>query len=166
MAGAPSNYWGQGFSPRGEKNRFVLPADFRATVKDASQGQRLLCLDRHHKFPCLTGFGLSRVETFPARIAREEEMAFKRGDDFDPDTRAAQLYGFLRASFDESGRFILPDHLGEQASVNDALYFHGGGEFFTIWAPEVLFTMDSGWGSAKATCRALMAEAAQKAKRK
>jgi len=51
VAGAPSNYWGQGFSPRGEKNRFVLPADFRATVKDASQGQRLLCLDRHHKFP-------------------------------------------------------------------------------------------------------------------
>ena len=166
MAGAPSNYWGQGFSPRGEKNRFVLPADFRATVKDASQGQRLLCLDRHHKFPCLTGFGLSRVETFPARIAREEEMAFKRGEDFDPDTRAAQLYGFLRASFDESGRFILPDHLAEQAHVSDALYFHGGGEFFTIWSPEVLFEMDSGWDSAKATCRALLAEAAQKGKRK
>jgi MraZ protein len=38
--------------------------------------------------------------------------------------------------------------------VSDALYFHGGGEFFTIWSPEVLFEMDSGWDSAKATCRA------------
>lgn len=166
MAGVPSNYWGQGFSPRGDKSRFVLPADFRGAVKDASGGQRILCLDKHFKHPCLVGFGLSRAEGFAAQIEHEEQVALKRGEDFDPDMRAAQLFGFIRTGFDESGRFVLPEHLGEQASVGDALYFHGGGGTFTIWAPEVLFTMGPGWDSAKATCRALMAEAAGKGRRK
>jgi len=166
VAEIPSSYWGQGFSPRGEKSRFVLPADFRATVKDASGGQRLLCLDKHHRHPCLVGFGLSRAEAFAQQIAHEESVALQRGEDFDPDMRAAQLYGFIRTSFDESGRFVLPYHLGEQAAVGDALYFHGGGTAITIWAPDVLFSMGAGWDSAKATCRALMAEAAVKGKRK
>lgn len=166
VAGVPSNYWGQGFSPRGEKSRFVLPADFRATVKAASGDQRILCLDKHARHPCLVGFGLSRAESFADQIAHEEAVALQRGEDFDPDMRAAQLYGFIRTSFDESGRFVLPDHLGEQAAIGDALYFHGGGSSFTIWSPEVLFEMGPGWDSAKATCRALMAEAAAKGKRK
>ena len=166
LTGVPSNYWGQGFSPRGEKSRFVLPADFRATVRDASGGQRLLCLDKHHKNPCLVGFGLSRAESFSAAIDREERIAIERGTDFDREERAAQLYGFLRVSFDDSGRFILPEHLAEQAGIDGALYFHGGGDAFTIWSPDVLFTMGAGWDSAKATCRALMAELSAKAKRK
>ncbi|MFM9597664.1 hypothetical protein ACKI1O_51170, partial [Streptomyces scabiei] len=76
----------------------------------------------------------------------------------DPDVRAAQLFGFVRTSFDESGRFVLPEHLAEQAEVGDALYFHGGGTNFTIWAPDVLFAMDAAWDSVKASCRANMAE--------
>ncbi|WP_225204852.1 division/cell wall cluster transcriptional repressor MraZ [Novosphingobium huizhouense] len=166
MAGGPSNYWGQGFSPRGEKSRFVLPADFRSTVRDASAGQRVLCLDKHSKHPCLVGFGLSRAESFAEQIAHEERVALERREDFDADMRAAQLFGFMRVSFDESGRFVLPDHLGEQASIGEALYFHGGGSHFTIWAPDVLFGMGPGWDAAKATCRALMAEAAGKGRRK
>jgi MraZ protein len=158
VTGGPSNYWGQGFSPRGDKSRFVLPADFRATVLAASGNSPTLCLDKHHKLPCLVGFGLSRAEGFAEQIRHEERVALERGDPFDVDERAAQLYGFLRTKFDESGRFILPEHLAEQAEVGEALYFHGGGGNFTIWAPDVLFTMGPGWDSAKATCRALMAE--------
>lgn len=166
MTEIPSEYWGQGFSPRGEKSRFVLPSDFRAAVRDASDGQRVLCLDKHHKLPCLVGFGLARAKGFGAQIAHEEQVALQRGIEFDPDMRAAQLFGFIRTSFDDSGRFVLPDFLGEQAEVGEALYFHGGGASFTIWAPEVLFAMGPGWESAKATCRALMADAAAKGKRK
>lgn len=158
VTGVPSKYWGQGFSPRGEKSRFVLPADFRNTVRTASGDQRILCLDKHHKLPCLVGFGLSRAESFADQILHEERVALERGEPFDPDERAAQLYGFLRTTFDELGRFVLPDHLAEQAQVGEALYFHGGGSNFTIWSPDVLFAMGPGWDSAKATCRALMAE--------
>jgi len=166
VAEIPSSYWGQGFSPRGEKSRFVLPSDFRQSVTDASGGKRMLCLDKHHKHPCLVGFGLSRAETFMDQVAHEERVALERREDFDPDLRLAQLGGFARANFDESGRFVLPDHLGEQAGVADALYFHGGGVFFTIWAPEMLFEMGAGWDSVKASCRAHMADHAAKGKRK
>jgi MraZ protein len=160
VTGGPSNYWGQGFSPRGDKSRFVLPTDFRPTVREASGNTPTLCLDKHHKLPCLVGFGLSRADSFAEQIRHEERIAIERGEPFDADERAAQLYGFLRTKFDDSGRFILPDHLAEQAQVGAALYFHGGGANFTIWAPDVLFTMGPGWDSAKATCRSLMADAA------
>ncbi len=166
MAGAPSNYWGQGFSPRGDKHRFVLPVDFRATVLAASGNSPVLCLDRHHKLPCLVGFGLSRADGFADQILHEERIALERGEAFDPDERAAQLFGFLRTKFDDSGRFVLPEHLATAANVDDALYFHGGGSHFTIWAPDVLFTMGSGWDSAKATCRALIAEGGSRGRRK
>jgi len=166
VAGAQSQFWGQGFSPRGEKSRFVLPADFRAKVKTASGGERVLCIDKHHKHPCLVGFGEAYAETFLEQIDKEEEKALKRGEDFDRDVREAQLCGFATMSFDESGRFVLPEHLGEQAGIKDALYFHGGINKFTIWAPDVLFAMGPEWDSAKSSCRAKMAELANKAARK
>jgi MraZ protein len=166
VAGVPSNYFGNGFSPRGDKSRFVLPTDFRATVQAASDNAQILCLDLHAKLPCLVGFGLSRANAFGDQILHEERVALERGEPFDPDERAAQLYGFLRTKFDDSGRFILPEHLAEQAQVGDALYFHGGGSHFTIWAPDVLFTMGAGWDSAKATCRALIADGAGRGRRK
>ena len=158
VAGSPSNYWGQGFSPRGDKSRFVLPGDFRAAVLAASDKTPTLCLDKHFKLPCLVGFGLSRADAFAEQIAHEERVALGLGQAFDVDERAAQLYGFMRTKFDDSGRFVLPEHLAEQAQVDQSLYFHGGGTHFTIWAPDVLFTMGPGWDTAKATCRALMAE--------
>ncbi len=165
VAGFPSNYFGNGFSPRGDKSRFVLPTDFRTTVQAASDAQ-ILCLDLHHKLPCMVGFGLSRANGFGDQILHEERVALERGEPFDPDERAAQLFGFLRTKFDDSGRFILPEHLAEQARVGDSLYFHGGGSHFTIWAPEVLFTMGAGWDSAKATCRALIADGGGRGRRK
>lgn len=158
MAGGPISYAGQGFSPKGEKGRFVLPSDFRSAVKASSDGQRVLCLDKHDRFPCLVGFGLSRDREFAAQLDREEEIAIARDRDFDRDLRSLQLYGYLKVSFDESGRFILPEHLGGLGGIDDALYFHGGGAFFTLWNPENLFAMGAGWESAQASCRALMAD--------
>ncbi|MFM9937232.1 MAG: division/cell wall cluster transcriptional repressor MraZ [Novosphingobium sp.] len=166
MAGAQSQYRGQGFSPRGEKNRFVLPAGFRQTVRDASEGKRALCLDKHHNLPCLVGFGESYAAGFDEQIAHEEEIAIKRGEPFNRDVREAQLCGYDVVSFDESGRFVLPEYLGEQAGIADQLYFHGGIRKFTIWAPDVLFTMGPEWDSAKSSCRAKMAEHAGKGARK
>jgi MraZ protein len=166
VAGLPSKYWGNGISPRGDKGRFVLPVDFRGAVLAASGNSPILCLDSHHKLPCLVGFGLSRAEGFADQILHEERVALERGEPFDREERAAQLSGFVRSKFDDSGRFILPDYLGEAIEAGEALYFHGGDSHFTIWAPDVLFTMGDGWRSAKATCRALMAEGAGRGRRK
>lgn len=165
MAGGPANFVGQGFSPRGEKGRYVLPADFRADIFAASGNTRVLCLDKHPRLPCLVGFGLSRKAEFAAEIDREEEKHLRLGKDFDRDMAEGQVYGFHSASYDESGRFILPNHLAELGEVEDGLYFQGGGRQITIWNPNILAQQGPGWAAAQAGCRAKMAEAA-KGKRK
>ncbi|WP_226017181.1 division/cell wall cluster transcriptional repressor MraZ [Novosphingobium sp. FKTRR1] len=161
MAAVSTRYVGQGFSSRGDKNRFVLPACFRSAVKEASAGQRTLCLDVHHSLPCLVGFGLSRVDSFDDLIARSEAAALAVGEKFDRDTLQNQIYAFETTNFDDSGRFILPEALANHASIGEGIYFNGAGDSFTIWAPEVLFTMPAGWDAAKTKCRAQMADAAR-----
>ena len=159
------SYSGQGFSLRGEKGRFVLPPQFRKPVRESSAGNRTLCLAKHERWNCLTGFGLSRADLFAAQIDREEAVALQAGRDFDRDLRAMQLYGFSEVPFDDSGRFIMPDHLIDLGRVGEGLFFSGAGAFFTIWNPEELARMGAGWKGAQAACAMLAAEAAGKAKK-
>lgn len=153
-------YSGQAFSPAGDKGRFVLPPDFRKAVKESSGGNRTLCLGAHGKFDCLIGFGLSRIDQLNAQLDREEDRAIARKDyDFDRDVRAAQLFGFSQLPFDESGRFVMPEHLRELGKVGDGLYFQAAGDFFFVWAPDELRRMGPEWKSAQAACEKLMAAA-------
>lgn len=158
-------YSGQAYSPAGDKSRFVLPPLFRKAVKESS-GARTLCLAKHDRWNCLTGFGLSRKEELDAQLDREEELAYKVGREFDRDLRAMQLFGFVEIPFDDSGRFVMPDHLRALGHVNDGLYFQGAGRFFTIWAPDQLSAMGPEWESAKAACDNLLSDVEAKARKK
>ena len=151
MAQAAFTYSGQGFSPRGEKSRFVLPAGFRKTVRESSQGAKTLCIAKHERWNCLIGFGLSRKDEFEAQLDR--------------DMRSMQLYGFSEVPFDDSGRFVIPPHLETLAGFGDQLYFQGAGAFFMIWSPDVLGAMGAGWEGAQAACASLAAETAAKARK-
>ncbi|MGH6785958.1 MAG: division/cell wall cluster transcriptional repressor MraZ [Novosphingobium sp.] len=150
---------GQGFSLRGEKGRFVLPPEFRKAVRESGGGERVLCLGKHPRWKCLTGFGLSRADDFEAELDREERGALDRGQDFDRDQRAHQLYGFASVPFDDSGRFILPDRHVRLGGIDDCAFFQGGGRFFTIWSPAELARMPSGWEDAQEACADLQAQA-------
>lgn len=156
-------YSGQAYSPAGDKSRFVLPPLFRKAVKESSDG-RILCLAKHDRWNCLVGFGLSRKGELEAQLDREEERAIRLGQDFDRDLRANLLFGFVELPFDDSGRFVMPDHLRTLGRINDGLYFQGAGRFFTIWNPEELAVMGSDWESAQAACANLVAEARAKKK--
>lgn len=160
----PSGYSGQGFSLRGEKGRFVLPPAFRKSVKESSEG-RVLCLVKHERWSCLTGFGLSRRNELEAQLDREEERALRLNREFDRDLRASQLYQFIEVPFDESGRFIMPDYLVELGRLDQGVYFQGAGSFFTLWNPRELYAMGEGWEGAQAACRMLEAEALAKGKK-
>lgn len=166
MASQPYSYNGTGFSLLRDKGRFVLPPQFRKTVKESSGDRPVLCLDKHDRWSCLIGFGLSRKDGFEAQLDREEDLAAKRNADFDRELRGVQLNGFAQMPFDESGRFVLPDYLAELAHVQDQLYFQGAGPFFVIFSPAELAKMGAGWEGAQAACRQLAAEAAGKAKGK
>lgn len=151
-------YNGQAYSPAGEKGRFVLPPAFRKAVKESSGGNRTLCLAAHDRFDCLIGFGLSRTEKLDAQLDREEERAIRLGlHDFDREVRAAQLFGFEQLPFDDSGRFVMPEHLRELGKVGDGLYFQAAGDFFFVWSPEELKRMGPEWKSAQAACEKLIA---------
>jgi MraZ protein len=152
VVGQPVIYSGQDFSLRGEKGRYVLPSSFRNQVRDSSDG-KILCLTKHDRWNCLVGFGLSREGELAAQLLREEDNAIKRGLDFDFEKRSTQLHGFARIPFDDSGRFIMPDHLITLGNLQDALYFQGGGSFFTVWNPQEIYTMGDGWEVAQAACR-------------
>ena len=161
VADKPNGYSGQGFSLRGEKNRLALPAAFRKAVTDSSGGERVLCLAKHERWKCLTGFGLSRSQTFESYLDREEERATRLGRDFDRDLRSMQLWGFEQVPFDASGRFVLPDHLTELGNLRDEVFFHGAGEFFTLWSTEQLYAMGEGWEGPQAACRKLAGDVAK-----
>jgi MraZ protein len=155
--GLTGGYSGQGFTLRGDKGRFTLPPAFRKAVAQSSD-DKILCLDKHERWNCLTGFGLSRRSELMAQIDREEEIALNRDRDFDRDTRQSQLFGFSRIPFDASGRFVMPDHLVQLGKFKDGVYFHGAGSFFTLWNPAELYKMDDAWAAAKAACRMLVSE--------
>ncbi len=166
MEGQPISYSGQGFSLRGEKGRFVLPPQFRKSVRESSEGNRILCLAKHERWNCLIGFGLSRKDALNSQIDREEMLAIQRGQEFDRDLRQTQLFGFTEVPFDDSGRFVLPDYLLDLGRVGEGLFFQGAGNFFALWNPDEITSMGGGWEGAQAACAMLSAEAANAKGRK
>lgn len=162
MADQPFNYSGQGFSLQRDKGRFVLPPAFRKVVRASSENAPVLCLSKHDRWTCLTGFGLSHSASFPAQLDREEAKALQLGKEFDRDMRAMQLSGHTDVPFDDSGRFVLPAHLGDLGNVGDQLYFQAAGPFFVLFAPDELYKMGPGFEGAQAACRMMQAEALAK----
>ena len=161
-----TGYSGQAFSPAGDKGRFSLPPAFRKAVKEASEGNRTLCIDKHPRWKCLVGFGTNRQEDLQAQLEREFDSADRHGREFDYDERSSQLFGYEQVPFDDSGRFVMPAFLADLADVQDGLFFRGAGRFFTIWNPDQLFKMGPEWEAAQAACRSLMEQAAAKGKGK
>ena len=159
VADRPYSFHGVGFSSRGEKDRFVLPPTFRKSVKEASFGSRILCLNKHDRWPCLTGFGTSRRDFIDDQVDKEEAAALHRGAEFDRDLRYSQLSGFLDVPFDESGRFVFPDYLAKLAGLEGDAFFNGNGPFFTIWNPAALAKMGAGFEAMQAACVALADDA-------
>ena len=161
-------YRGLDVALRGDKERFVLPASFRKPVAESSGPHRILCLAHHHKWKCLTAFGLSRADMIDELIAKEVDRQTALGNDFDVDTYIHSLSVFAEVPFDPSGRFVLPEYLADTCGIRNELFFHGATDHFTIWAPEVFYAMDApAFEGAKAACRFKLAEAhAQKAKKK
>jgi MraZ protein len=155
----PTVFKGQGFSLKGDKNRFVLPAAFRQSMRDASYGAKTVCLTKHDRFTCLTAFGQARVDEFQSKLERQQDV---HGKDFDWDMMAQQLYGCDEVPFDDSGRFVIPEHLLRIAKVTDQLYFRSAGDFILMWAPDELAKAGEGWESAQAACADFVAGVGKK----
>lgn len=162
----PFGFGGQDFSLKGDKDRFVLPQPFRKDVHQASEKTNILCLAKHPRWTCLTGFGISRTRGFEMELDREEKRADSRQLDFDRDVRSGQLWTFTKVPFDESGRFQIPEKLLGIAKIRSELYFRGGSPFFTIWDPEELGKMGKDWEADQVACAIMQRDLLAKGRRK
>lgn len=166
VAGALHSYSGQALTLLGDKDRFVVPSEFRKIIKSSSGEKRILCLAKHDRWDCLLGFGLSRIDELETQIDREEDAALRLGKEYDRELRSNQLFGFERIPFDDSGRFTMPDFIRNDGGIEDKLFFRGAGKSFTIWNPASLAKQGDEWSAAKSGCAGLLADLAAKGKGK
>lgn len=158
-------YRGKGFSPIGDKNRVVLPASFRDTVKAASRGSRTLCMQHHYYLPCLMAFGTDRADQADA----EAEVAYGRAErenrPFNFTVFTSLVSSADDLTFDDSGRFVLPRQFITPAAQAEGLFFHSNGPEILIWVPSILEAQGPEWDPFKAACRAHVEDFAAKEKR-
>jgi len=152
---------GYGFSLRDEKGRFAIPVDFRSDLKQASDGRKTICLDIHPDWECASAFGLSRRRDIKSIIAQAREDARENNERFDRLELTAQLTGFSKIAFDDSGRFVMPSDLLEDCGIEDAIYWHAVDDHIALFNPEILY--DRGPRFMRNRCRRAEREARAKA---
>ena len=158
VTGIPVIYMGQGFSPKGDKERFVLPADVRRIVAEASANQTVMLVAKDEEWDCLIACGTSYSHQLAEEIRAERAAALAKGVPAPRSKRALMFGSFVQVNFDTSGRFVLPPHLKQQVGITDSVYIHGTLDYFTIWSPEVLARQEGPeWEGPKASCASLMA---------
>jgi len=166
VAGLPVLYRGQGFSPKGDKERFVLPADIRRIVTEASGTLNEMLVARDEEWNCLIACGTSYLDQLAEEIRAERAAALAVGHPAARSKRALLFGSFVQVNFDNSGRFILPTSMKQRVGITDAIYIHGTMDYFTIWAPEVLAQQEGPeWDGPKDNCAAQIAAAGGRGRR-
>lgn len=156
---AADNYHGSGFSGVDGKQRFTLPVDLRRRVKAGSGDHNILYVNMTPDLTCLTGFGEDHLSAMKADIEAEVAVARARGETLDRHRRGVDAVASVeRVTFDDGGRFGLPEEIRELMDIDDCLWFVGGIWMFEIWSPQRY--LDSGLGTPllQLRCRKAMAE--------
>lgn len=164
-AAEPSVFSGQDFSLQRDKNRFVLPPQFRKTLKALGGDTLKMTLVKHDRWDCLRGKAIGQNGRLQEGLREERALAAQSREAFDADRKAIDTFTFEEVPFDGSGRFIMPDTLCAVANIDDQIYFQGGGDFFLIWAPEEMYRMDESWRHHQTICRRLAERELKKAGR-
>lgn len=147
-------YEGAGLQAVDPKGRVAIPADFRSTIDRNSQA-KIIVVGFHPTLPCLRAYDTA--------WSQSEERRFRKMADEGVDIREIErqreaVFGDVeRASFDPSGRFILPEFFKDEAKIADWAFFVGAGPTFNIWAPDVLLASDEASPRLKGRCAHMMA---------
>ncbi|HEX7856580.1 MAG TPA: hypothetical protein VF503_23125 [Sphingobium sp.] len=156
---AADNYHGSGFSGVDSKQRFTLPVDLRRRVKAGSGDHNTLYINLTPELTCLTGFGEDHLSDMKAEIEAEVSAARARGEALDRHRRAVDMVaGVERVTFDDGGRFGLPDEIRELMGIDDCLWFVGAIWTFEVWSPERYLASGQGTELSRIRCRKAMDE--------
>ena len=116
------------------KNRLSVPSSLRETVEVRSSVKALVLSPAEHA-PCLVGYDVS----YFARIERRLEQEFAQ--DFGPGrgNKARQLFAMAeQLKYDDTGRIVLTPTLRDAGELGATAVFLGAGDYFELWAPDLL----------------------------
>jgi MraZ protein len=110
-----------------KKGRVSVPASFRAALGDAQS----VVLYPSYKNNAIEGVSVDTMSELAGRMDQNFDMFSD-----DHDEMATVLFGeSIQLSFDENGRFSLPQQFIEFAGIDGEMAFVGMGNKFQIWNP-------------------------------
>jgi len=125
-----------GLSNVDRKGRLSVPAAYRQTI-EARGGGRDIMMSRHPSAPCIVCYDRASEDEVDLDLKEQKKIELERGDKTSFITRNRGIYmSSAEASWDPSGRVILPDYLRDRAGITDAALFVAFGDGFEIWDPQ------------------------------
>lgn len=121
------------------KGRTTIPAELRDTVQQSSEGN-IVCLSRHARLPCLTGFGRAERQKLRTDIEAQWQAAIARGENFDREIAGITASSIFETAFEASGRFVLQPMLRHFGRLEERVFFFGTVTHFQLWNPDVFLT--------------------------
>lgn len=119
------------------KGRVAIPSDLRAAA-ERNADTRTIVISVHAEDSCLSAHDTGWSHRKYDRIDKLDQQALDRGEQ--PSTAPKRrAFGLVeRATYDDSGRFVLPPFYRAKAKITKWALFVGSGDTFDIWSPEVL----------------------------
>jgi MraZ protein len=141
---------GFGLASVDAKGRVALPVEFRAPIQ-GNAGARQFFIDTHPADPCLVGYERTWRDEYHARLDERERTLTEAGEEIAYNVKRRFMGGTL-ITFDDAGRFFIPEYHVMRAGIEDAAFFHGWGRSFEIWNPETLLATDGADEEMRAKC--------------
>ena len=138
VGGEREIYQGYALQAIDRKGRVAIPHALRSVV-EANSGKRSLLIGDHDSHECMVAYDHDWPKRRQARLDESYQWANSQGREIDRSDDG--LHNFTNVddvSFDESGRFILPEYVMFAAKLTDVAFFAGVGEVFQIWNPKIL----------------------------
>jgi MraZ protein len=136
------------------KHRLSIPAPLRETIEARSQLKSLVLAPAEHA-PCLVGYDVTHFERVQAGLERQFDGDFGPGLSI----KARNLFGMAdEIRYDDTGRIVLSPILRDLAEIGPHALFLGAGDYFELWAPDLLLAQTDQDARLLKTVKALMAQ--------
>ena len=126
-----------------DKNRILVPADFRKEVLEAREEKTLVCRIGRNRVAWLY------PENYYRELIAQRRMSLMPGEDEEKFNEA--YYGMIyRLSWDAQGRVVMPEKIIKRTNLGKNLTLVGAGDHLAVWnrdtwerrAQTLLETMD------------------------
>jgi MraZ protein len=113
-----------------DKNRILVPADFRKEIVEAREDKTLICRIGRGRIAWL------QPENYYRELIAKRPMSLMPGEDEEKYNEAN--YGMIfRLSWDAQGRVVMPEKIIKRTGLGKTLTLVGAGDHLAIWNRDV-----------------------------